>query len=129
QLFSPAISVFAVDEEEAIVLRPAPVIPVETVVPASALVLKVSGKVVDETGQPVPGVNVIEKGTTNGTVTDVSGAFSLNVQDDKSVLVFTFIGYTTQEVLVGSTTDFAINLRQDIKALEEVVVVGYGTQR
>jgi len=129
QLFSPAISVLAVDEEEAIVLRPAPVIPVEKVVTANELALKVSGKVVDETGQPVPGVNVIEKGTTNGTVTDVSGTFSLNIQDDKSVLVFTFIGYTTQEVPVGGRTEFAINLKQDIKALDEVVVVGYGTQR
>src|SRR6266850_8427670 len=129
QLFSPPISVLAVDKEEEIVLRPAIVVPVEKVVADNEVALKVSGKVVDEAGQPLPGVNVIEKGTTNGTVTDVSGSFSLNVQDDKSVLVFTFIGYTTQEVLVGVTTEFAINLRQDIKALEEVVVVGYGTQR
>src|SRR5258706_5917023 len=130
QLFSPSISVLAVDEEEEIVLRPTPAITPSTVGATNEnLVLKVSGKVVDEAGQPVPGVNVIEKGTTNGTVTDVSGSFSLNVQDEKSVLVFTFIGYSTQEVLVGGQTELSINLRQDTKALEEVVVVGYGTQR
>ena len=128
QLFSPAISVIAVDEEGEIVLRPTRAVPVETVaVPVPAL--KVSGKVIDEAGQPVPGVNVIEKGTNNGTTTDVAGLFALNVQDEKSVLVFTFIGYTTQEVPVGGQTEFAINLIPDIKSLDEVVVVGYGTQR
>ncbi len=128
QLFSPAISILAVDEEGEIVLRPTRAVPVETVaepVPA----LKVSGKVIDEAGQPVPGVNVIEKGTNNGTTTDVAGLFALNVLDEKSVLVFTFIGYTTQEVAVGGQTEFAINLIPDIKSLDEVVVVGYGTQR
>src|SRR5258706_3332234 len=117
QLFSPAIAVLAVEEEEEIVLRPAPLIPAETLVESNELVLKVSGKVVDETGQALPGVNVVEKGTTNGTVTDASGSFSLNVQDEKSVLVFTFIGYSTQEVVVGGQTVLSVNIRQDTKSL------------
>jgi TonB-linked SusC/RagA family outer membrane protein len=91
--------------------------------------IEVSGTVVDETGQLVPGVNIIEKGTTNGTTTDVSGRFSLNIQDEMSVLVFSFIGYQTQEVPVGSQTEFSIKLVPDIKALDEVVVVGYGVQK
>lgn len=88
----------------------------------------VSGTVKDDTGQPLPGVNVVEKGTTNGTTTDVSGRFSLNVQGPSSVLVFSFIGYSTREVPVGSQTNFSIDLEADVKALQEVVVVGYGTQ-
>ena len=129
QLFSPAISILAVDEEGEIVLRATRATRERVAAPISVLALKVSGKVVDETGQPLPGVNVIEKGTNNGTTTDVAGLFSLNVQDEKSVLVFTFIGYASQETPVGAQTEFAINLSPDIKSLDEVVVVGYGTQR
>lgn len=89
--------------------------------------LSVQGTVQDENNQPLPGVNVVEKGTTNGTTTDVSGRFSLTVQDEKSVLIFSFIGYTPQEILVGGQTQFSIDLQPDLKALEEVVIVGYGT--
>lgn len=95
--------------------------------PAPILIL-VNGQVSDENGQALPGVNVLEKGTTNGTTTDVDGRFSFNVQDENSVLVFSFIGYTTQEVPVGDQTSFTISLVPDVRALDEVVVVGYGTQ-
>ena len=77
----------------------------------------------------MPGVNILEKGTTNGTTTDADGRFSLNVEGDNSVLVFSFIGYETQEVAVGSRTDFTITLLEGTMALQEVVVVGYGTQK
>src|SRR5688572_2727768 len=97
----------------------------ETRVP---LLILVSGTVNDENGQPLPGVNVLEKGTTNGTTTDATGRFSFNVQDANSVLVFSFIGYSTQEIPVGGQTEFSITLAPDIRALDEVVVVGYGTQ-
>ena len=90
--------------------------------------LQVSGVVSEDDGQPLPGVNVVEKGTTNGTTTDASGRFSLNVGSQSSVLVFSFIGYATQEVAVGNRTDFSVNLSADVQALQEVVVVGYGTQ-
>lgn len=94
----------------------------------SPLAITVTGIVSDDAGQPVPGVNVVEKGTTNGTTTDVSGRFSLNVQGESSVLVFSFIGYTTQETTVANQTNFNITLQPDVRALQEVVVVGYGTQ-
>src|SRR5690349_16243435 len=89
----------------------------------------VSGTVVDEKGQTLPGVNVIEKGTTNGTTTDVSGNFSLTVRNENAVLVFSFIGYVTQELAVGNRTVFDVNLSPDVTSLEEVVVVGYGEQK
>jgi TonB-dependent starch-binding outer membrane protein SusC len=92
------------------------------------MLILVSGSVVDENAQPLPGVNVLEKGTTNGTTTDALGKFSFNVEGASSVLVFSFIGYTTQEVSVGGQTDFSISLVPDVRALDEVVVVGYGTQ-
>lgn len=89
----------------------------------------VSGVVTDENNQTLPGVNVIEKGTTNGTTTDIDGQFTLTVGGASSVLVFSFIGYTTQEVVVGNQTVFAVNLSADVTALDEVVVIGYGTQK
>ncbi|HYI78792.1 MAG TPA: carboxypeptidase-like regulatory domain-containing protein, partial [Chryseolinea sp.] len=66
----------------------------------------VEGKVLEEDGAPLPGVNVIVKGTSIGTTTDAQGAFTVNVPDQQSVLVFSFIGYMTQEVTVGSQSTF-----------------------
>ncbi|PGH39389.1 MAG: SusC/RagA family TonB-linked outer membrane protein [Candidatus Nephrothrix sp. EaCA] len=91
--------------------------------------IAVKGKVADETGISLPGVNVLEKGTANGTVTDVEGNFTLEVESNSSVLVFSFIGYESKEVAVGSQVNLEITLRADVKKLEEVVVVGYGTQK
>src|SRR5687767_3029387 len=90
----------------------------------------VSGKVADaETGDNLPGVNIIIKGTSVGTSTDATGSYTLSVSGDNAVLVFSFIGYLTAETPVGSQTIINQTLKADIKALEEVVVVGYGTQR
>lgn len=91
--------------------------------------IQVSGTVLDETGEPIPGVNVIEKETTNGTSTDVSGRFTLNVAGEQSILVFSFIGYETLEKSVGKNTEFSINMANKAESLEEVVVIGYGTQK
>lgn len=97
--------------------------------PESALTaLQVSGTVKDEAGIALPGVNILEKGTTNGTTTDANGNFKFSVEDTNSVLVFSFIGYASKEVTVGSTTQFDISLEPDMKSLEEVVVVAYGTK-
>src|SRR5687768_776801 len=71
---------------------------------SSSLLIQVSGTVNDENGARLPGVNVLEKGTTNGTTTDANGSFSFNVRDENSVLVFSFIGYVTQEIPVGAQT-------------------------
>lgn len=90
--------------------------------------VRITGKVVDANGAGLPGVNVVEKGTTNGTTTDVDGNFSLAVASGASVLQFSFIGYNTQEVTVGNQTSVNITLEEAVSNLEEVVVVGYTTQ-
>lgn len=88
----------------------------------------VTGIVTEENGAPLPGVNVLVKGTTMGTVTDSEGKFSLNVSSAESVLVFSFIGYQIQEVPLGGQSVVNVQLVPDTKTLSEVVVVGYGTQ-
>ncbi|MCM0716394.1 MULTISPECIES: SusC/RagA family TonB-linked outer membrane protein [Parabacteroides] len=87
---------------------------------------KISGVVKDETGEPVIGANVVVKGTTNGTVTDMNGRYSLEVPEG-GVLQISYIGYNTQEVKVGSGDVVNVSLREDSEALDEVVVIGYGT--
>lgn len=89
---------------------------------------RVSGTIVDEKGEPLSGVNVVEKGTTNGTITGVDGSFNLNV-DDASMLSVSFIGYNTQEFSVKKSSVFSIKMSEDSKLLDEVVVVGFGTQK
>lgn len=89
---------------------------------------KIFGVVRDSHGEAVIGANVSVKGTTNGTITDVDGKFSLEVPDD-AVLQISYIGYITQEVPVKKSTTFNVMLKDDTQALEEVVVVGYGTQK
>ncbi len=88
----------------------------------------VRGTVTDAEGFPLPGTNILEKGTLNGTQTDVNGNFSLNVSSNDAILVFSFIGFTTQEIPVGSRSVIDIALEEDIASLAEIVVVGYGTQ-
>jgi iron complex outermembrane receptor protein len=88
----------------------------------------VSGVVTDETNAPLPGVNIVEKGTTNGTVSNADGAYSLIVRSSQSVLVFSFVGTVTQEVTVGNQSEINMQLLADAATLSEVVVVGYGTQ-
>lgn len=95
----------------------------------STVAFAVTGSVVDENGQPMPGVNVIEKGTTNGTSTDKDGAYKISVQDDNATLVISFIGYVAQEIAVNGRAQINVNMTPDLHALQEVVVVGYGTQR
>ena len=87
---------------------------------------KITGTVTDAMG-PVIGANVLEKGTTNGVITDIDGNFTLNVQPGATIVV-SFIGYQPQEIVVGNQTSFKIQLKEDTELLDEVVVVGYGTQ-
>ena len=90
----------------------------------------VTGKVLDtQLKEGMPGVNVQVKGSTVGTITDFDGNYSIKVNSPKSVLVFTFIGFSTQEVTVGNKTVINVEMKEDAQALEEVVVVGYGTAR
>jgi TonB-linked SusC/RagA family outer membrane protein len=94
-----------------------------------AVEITVTGKVTDENGASFPGVNVLVKGTTTGTSTDSEGKYSLSVPDENSVLVFSFIGYVTQEVAVGSKTTINVAMTADAKALEEVVVTALGLKK
>jgi TonB-linked SusC/RagA family outer membrane protein len=103
-----------------------------TIKEASALpppvAISVRGQVKDDEGVPLPGVNVLEKGTSNGTSTDAEGNFALDVAGESSVLVFSFIGYSNQEITVGSQTNIQVQLQPDVTTMQEVVVIGYGEQ-
>jgi len=89
----------------------------------------VKGVVYDaESGESIPGVNILEKGTNNGTITDLDGSFTINVADN-ATLVFSFVGYMSQEVAVQGQTTLDVRLSSDLTSLEEVIVIGYGTQR
>lgn len=88
----------------------------------------IRGKVIDTNGDPVIGANIVEKGTTNGTTTDVEGNFSINAKSG-STLVITFIGYVREEVKANAGRRMEIILQEDSETLEEVVVVGYGTMK
>ena len=87
----------------------------------------VKGKVMDENGEPLPGVNVLIKGTTVGTVTDASGTYNLTLPNGASQLVFSFIGFATQEIAI-TQPEIDVLLQQDIQQLQEVVATGYGLQ-
>jgi len=100
-----------------------------TLTGAMAQGISVKGQVTNETGEALPGVSVLLKGTTNGTITDAGGNFGLNVPNGDGQLVFSFVGYLTQEVPLNNRTTFSLSMKPDTKALDEVVVVGYGTQR
>ena len=89
---------------------------------------QITGKVVDAQGDAIIGANIIEKGTSNGTISDVDGNFSLQVENS-AILLISYIGFLTQEINTVGKTDFNIILQEDTKALDEVVVVGFGTQK
>ncbi|MFD2033410.1 SusC/RagA family TonB-linked outer membrane protein [Belliella marina] len=80
-------------------------------------------------GEPIPGVTIIEKSTNNGTVTDIDGNFSINVSSPNAILLVSFIGFSSQEVSVANKSFIEVSLKEDISQLDEVVVVGYGTQK
>lgn len=91
-------------------------------------VVKITGKVIDDQGEGVIGANVMEKGTTNGTITNMDGEFSLEVPN-KATLQISYIGFNTQEIPVNGQKTFTIRMTEDTQSLDEVVVVGYGTQK
>jgi TonB-dependent starch-binding outer membrane protein SusC len=92
-----------------------------------AQVATVKGKVTDQEGATLPGVNILIKGSTSGTTTDAEGNYSIDVSSG-STLVFSFIGYATQEITVGANTTINVTMATDATTLSEVVVIGYGTQ-
>lgn len=95
---------------------------------ASAQAFTISGEVTDETGNPVPGVNVLVKGTTKGTTTDANGHYTIDA-GTQDVLVFSFIGYATQEVAVNGRSEIDVELAEDVRSLDAVVVTALGIKR
>jgi len=89
----------------------------------------ITGIVTDETNDPLPGVSIVIKGTQNGVITDGNGSFSIVSAADNPVLTFSFVGYLSQDIAVGNESILNIRLQSDEKALDEVVVVGYGTEK
>ncbi|GAA4437453.1 TonB-dependent receptor [Ravibacter arvi] len=89
----------------------------------------VSGKVADEKGEGLPGVSILQKGTQRGTITDGAGNFSLEITGGEAILVFSFVGFRSQEVAAGNRATLDVVMQVDEKSLEEVVIVGYGTQK
>jgi TonB-dependent starch-binding outer membrane protein SusC len=89
----------------------------------------ISGKVTDENQQPLPGTNIIVKGTSIGTVSDAEGNYSISVSSDDQILVFSFVGYTPEETPVGQQSVINMMLLPDIATLSEIVVIGYGEQK
>src|SRR5688500_15630582 len=88
----------------------------------------ITGRVTaSEGGESLPGVNVVLKGTNEGTITDIDGKYSISVPSPASTLIFSYIGHVTQEVVVGDRSVIDISLATDVQTLGEVVVVGYGT--
>ena len=104
---------------------------IEGVMPANPEVVAeiITGKVTAGSGEAIPGVNVLLKGTTVGIVTDADGNYSLEVPDLNGTLVFSYIGYATMEVPIGGRTNIDVTLAEDAQSLQEVVVIGYGTQK
>ncbi len=90
---------------------------------------RVTGVVSDETGSSVPGVNVIIKGTLLGTITDINGGYAIEVPDNDAVLVFSYVGYLSEEVPVGAQSRIDVSLVPDIQSLDEIIIVGFGEQK
>lgn len=91
--------------------------------------IKVTGVVSDENGEPIIGANIMEVGTTNGTITDMDGRFSVEVASSSSELLISYIGYVQKKIKVGKGANLKVTLFEDTKKLDEVVVIGYGTQK
>lgn len=100
----------------------------EKTLPVQQQTKSITGTIVDVNGEPIIGANIIVKGTSNGTITDVDGHFTIEA-DSKSILNISYIGYLTKEIVVGNQKTVRIVLQEDTKALDEVVVIGYGTQK
>ncbi|MDR1864320.1 MAG: TonB-dependent receptor [Bacteroidales bacterium] len=91
--------------------------------------IQVTGTVTDEEGAPLPGVNIVVKGTSTGVISDAGGNYMIRVDSENAELVYSFVGYITQEIVVADQRQINLTLEEESKQLEEVVVVGYGTQK
>ncbi|SFD52611.1 TonB-linked outer membrane protein, SusC/RagA family [Algibacter lectus] len=106
-----------------------PIKSVESKKTTNYLQQQVKGLITDVNGQPIPGVNIVEKGTTNGVQSDFDGGFFISPSNENAVLVFSFVGFLTKEIPIGNQTDITVILEEDISQLDEVVIVGFGSQK
>jgi len=116
---------YIIDNKTVIIRQKAVAVPVTT----ASQQVTVTGKIVDQKGVAIPGATVKVKGTDNGTITDVNGAYSIKLPTGNETLTFSFIGFVTQEIPVNSKATIDVTLVEQLSSLDEVVVVGYGTQR
>ena len=112
---------YVVDNEQALIAKKSDAVLLQSIT--------ITGTVTDAVGEPLPGASVVVKGTTQGTMTDANGAYSLPVSDGNAILVFSYIGYATREFPVGNQRVIHVTLLEDTRQIEEIVVVGYGIQR
>lgn len=126
KLFSNSKITYSVTRKQ-IILKPLKTESIKNIPDKIVPKIKISGAVTDEMGNVLPGASILEKGTTNGTETDFDGNFILEVNDEKSILVISYLGYAVKEILVGKKTSFSVVLKEDAAALEEIVIIGYGS--
>lgn len=126
QLFKNQPFTYTIDEKTIILRKKAVAEPVKV---SAAVAIAVNGNIVDDMGNPIPGVTVKEKATNNVAISDKNGFFTINVASQKATLVFTFIGYTSQEVKIDDQRSLTIRLLPSVNSLNDVVVVGYGVQK
>ncbi len=124
--FGEQVSVIAEIAENQIILKKAPL---SLKLPAQQPTRQINGFVSGTDGQPLPGVTVVVKGTTAGTVTNANGEFSLSIPATAETLVFSFVGMRTQEVTIGDRTTFTLVMEEETIGIEEVIAVGYGVQK
>jgi TonB-linked SusC/RagA family outer membrane protein len=116
---------FLINENTVVIQTKAPV-QIQTI---TAAAITITGVVTDEQGRPLPGVTVSLKGTTLGVATDLNGKYAIRLPDDKGVLVFHFLGFASQEIPVKGKTEISLVMKEQASALNEVIVVGYGTRK
>lgn len=123
ELLQPTALTYRIEDRQVTIMK-------RTAGPQQAVSLKITGRVTDEKGEPLIGVNIQEKGTNNIVVTDTEGRYDIyNIAGSTSVLKFSYVGFLSQEVKVGKQTIINVKMESDVKGLEEVVVVGYGSQK
>lgn len=123
---TPIGCVFEFTENETVIVKRNPSLLTKNKNSKDNLQLSITGNVKDEFGQPLPGANIVEKATSNGAQSDFDGNFSLNVSDKNAILIISYIGFLTKEVVLNDQTNLTIILQEDSAKLDEVVLVGYG---
>ena len=131
-LFKPANITYKIDGKQVVLIKnsaePGSALP-ELIRDRSNIDRNITGKVTDEKGAPLPGVSIVVKGTKAGTATDTEGAFQLSVPDAGGTLVFSYVGYTPQEIPLGNQSNYDISMAPDVRNLEMVVVTALGIKR